>query len=35
MQGYKSTDFPSFVKVVPMADAEIVMLQQQGYAYLR
>jgi intracellular sulfur oxidation DsrE/DsrF family protein len=35
MQGYKSTDFPSFIKVVPMADAEIIMLQQKGYAYLR
>ncbi|WP_455205423.1 DsrE family protein [Kaarinaea lacus] len=35
MQGFTQKDFPDFVKMVPMADAEIVMLQHNGYAYLR
>lgn len=35
IQGYDSSDFHEFVTVVPMADAEIVQLQQEGYAYLR
>ena len=35
MQGFKQQDFHDFVSIVPMADAEIVKLQQQGYAYLR
>jgi intracellular sulfur oxidation DsrE/DsrF family protein len=35
MQGYGAKDFDEFVAVVPMADAEIVKLQQAGYAYLR
>jgi intracellular sulfur oxidation DsrE/DsrF family protein len=35
MQGFAHEDFPDFVKMVPMADAEIIMLQRQGYAYLR
>lgn len=35
MQGFSGDDFPDFVTMVPMADAEIVQLQQEGYAYLR
>lgn len=34
MQGYKKSDIQDFVSMVPMADAEIVQLQHQGYAYL-
>lgn len=34
--GYEPKDIHGFVKVVPMADAEIVRLQkEQGYAYMR
>lgn len=34
--GLEPSDINGFVKVVPMADAEIVRLQQeQGYAYMR
>jgi intracellular sulfur oxidation DsrE/DsrF family protein len=34
--GFKPEDIHGFVKVVPMADAEIARLQQeQGYAYMR
>jgi intracellular sulfur oxidation DsrE/DsrF family protein len=34
--GFKPEDIHGFVKVVPMADAEIVRLQQEeGYAYMR
>ena len=35
MQGFKKQDIQDFVAMVPMADAEIVKLQQEGYAYLR
>jgi len=35
MQGYKKADLQDFISMVPMADAEIVRLQQEGYAYLR
>lgn len=35
MQGYKEGDIQDFVQVVPMADAEIIKLQKEGYAYLR
>lgn len=35
MQGYNEKDFYNFVSMVPMADAEIVQLQNRGYAYLR
>lgn len=35
MQGLGAGDFDAFVGLVPMADAEIVRLQQGGYAYLR
>jgi len=34
-RGYQSVDLQSFVEVVPMADAEIVQLQFNGYAYMR
>jgi hypothetical protein len=34
--GFKPEDIHGFVKVVPMADAEIIRLQQEeGYAYMR
>lgn len=35
MQGFKKTDFHDFVEIVPMADAELIKLQHNGYAYLR
>jgi len=35
MQGYTKKDIQDFVSLVPMADAEIVRLQREGYAYLR
>jgi intracellular sulfur oxidation DsrE/DsrF family protein len=36
MRGFAPEDFYDFVEIVPMADAEIVRLQQEeGYAYLR
>lgn len=36
MQGFKPEDFHGFVELVPMADAEIVRLQQtEGHAYMR
>ncbi len=31
---YEAKDIHGFVKMVPMADAEIVRLQQEGYAYM-
>lgn len=35
-QGYEPEDIHGFVEVIPMADAEIVRLQnQEGYAYMR
>jgi len=34
MQGFERKDFEHFIQLVPMADAEIVQLQNQGYAYL-
>jgi hypothetical protein len=34
--GYAPEDIHGFVRMVPMADAEIVQLQrEQGYAYMR
>lgn len=33
--GFKPVDIHGFVTLVPMADAEIVRLQQEGYAYMR
>lgn len=35
MHGLKPEDIHGFVTLVPMADAEIVRLQQAGYAYMR
>jgi intracellular sulfur oxidation DsrE/DsrF family protein len=35
MRGFEARDFHGFVNVVPMADAEIVKLQQQGFAYMQ
>lgn len=36
IQGFKPSDIHGFVKMVPMADAEIVKLQnEEGYAYIR
>ena len=34
MQGFGVADLPGFTRMVPMADAELVKLQQAGYAYL-
>ncbi|UCF75761.1 MAG: DsrE family protein [Betaproteobacteria bacterium] len=34
MQGFDRNDFDGFIELVPMADAEIVRLQHEGYAYL-
>lgn len=34
MQGFSGKDFHDFIRMVPMADAEIVRLQHDGYAYL-
>lgn len=34
MQGFAPKDFDRFVELVPMADAEIIRLQQAGHAYL-
>ena len=33
-QGLNDGDFPDFIQLVPMADAEIIQLQNEGYAYL-
>lgn len=33
--GFEPKDIHGFVTMVPMADAEIVRLQQEGYAYMR
>lgn len=35
MRGYRPADLHGFARMVPMADAEIVRLQNEGYAYLR
>ncbi|WP_232199376.1 DsrE family protein [Thioalkalivibrio thiocyanodenitrificans] len=35
MRGFEASDFHGFVNVVPMADAEIVELQKQGFAYMQ
>ena len=35
LQGFNPADIHGFVSMVPMADAEIVRLQQEGYAYMR
>lgn len=33
--GYEVEDLHGFAEVVPMADAEIIELQQEGYAYMQ
>lgn len=33
--GFEPADFHGFITLVPMADTEIVRLQQEGYAYMR
>jgi intracellular sulfur oxidation DsrE/DsrF family protein len=36
LQGFKPSDIHGFVKMVPMADAEIIKLQtEEGYAYMQ
>ncbi|MDH5546086.1 MAG: DsrE family protein [Gammaproteobacteria bacterium] len=35
VRGYEPRDIHGFVKMVPMADAEIVKLQKEGYAYMQ
>ncbi|MFN2349312.1 MAG: DsrE family protein [Thioalkalivibrio sp.] len=35
LRGFKTSDFHGFVHVVPMADAEIIKLQQAGFAYMQ
>lgn len=35
LRGLASTDIHGFVTMVPMADAEIVRLQEAGYVYMR
>lgn len=35
MMGYEPKDVHGFVKMVPMADAEIIRLQREGYAYMQ
>ena len=35
MHGLQSESIHGFVALVPMADTEIVQLQQEGYAYMR
>jgi hypothetical protein len=34
-QGFKPKDIHGFVSMVPMGDAEIIRLQQEGYSYMR
>ena len=34
-RGYEPADIHGFVTVVPMADAEIIQLQKEGYAYMQ
>lgn len=35
IRGYAPSDIHGFAQMVPMADAEIVRLQSEGYAYMR
>lgn len=35
VQGFKKDDFDNVIQMVPMADAEIIALQNNGYAYMR
>jgi intracellular sulfur oxidation DsrE/DsrF family protein len=34
-QGFSAKDIHGFVSMVPMGDAEIIQLQQEGYAYMQ
>jgi intracellular sulfur oxidation DsrE/DsrF family protein len=34
-RGFEPADIHGFVRVVPMADAEIIDLQKQGFAYMQ
>lgn len=34
-RGYEPADIHGFVTLIPMADAEIVQLQKEGYAYMQ
>ena len=35
IQGFYNDDFDNFIQLVPMADAEMIELQNDGYAYLK
>ena len=35
LRGFEAKDIHGFVSMVPMADAEIIRLQEAGYAYMR
>ena len=35
MVGFEAEDIHGFITMVPMADAEIIRLQMEGYAYMR
>jgi intracellular sulfur oxidation DsrE/DsrF family protein len=35
LRGFMPADIHGFVSMVPMGDAEIARLQQEGYAYMR
>ncbi len=35
LQGFMPGDFDHWIQLVPMADAEIIMLQHAGYAYIK
>ncbi|MCI0508113.1 MAG: DsrE family protein [Gammaproteobacteria bacterium] len=35
LQGFEPRDIHGFVKMAPMADAEVVKLQKEGYAYMQ
>lgn len=35
VRGFEPSDFHGFINIVPMADAEIVKLQQEGFAYMQ
>ena len=34
-RGFEAPDIHGFVTIVPMADAEIIDLQKQGFAYMQ
>jgi hypothetical protein len=35
LQGFQPKDIHGFIHMVPMADAEIIQLQKDGYAYMQ